>query len=177
MKINIGSLNGTKVQAVTEVLHDYPIFKGVKIVPTQVEVELYGHPKSLEETIQGAMDRAKQAFRDCDYAFGLEGGLMTAPHTKTGFMEVTACAIYDGRQYCLGLSPAFEWPKSVTNFIVKDGMDGSQALKKAGFTDHEKIGAAHGGIWYLTKQRMDRKEYMKPAITMSLIQLENPEHY
>ena len=101
---------------------------------------------------------------------------MEVPNTKTGFMELTACAIYDGKEYHLGLSPGFEWPKKVTELILK-GMDGSQALREAGVTNHPKIGIAEGGIWYLTKGRMSRTDYNKTAVRMALIHLEHPEHF
>lgn len=92
-------------------------------------------------------------------------------------MEVAVCAIYDGKQFHLGLSPGFEWPKSVTDLIVNQGLDGSQALREAGFTDHEKIGTAEGGIWIFTHGKMNRKEYNKLAVMMALIHLENKEYY
>jgi inosine/xanthosine triphosphatase len=118
-----------------------------------------------------------QSFHDCDYSIGIEGGLIEVPGTKSGYMEFGVCAIYDGANYHLGFSPGFEWPTSVTDLIVNKGFDGSSALKEAGFTDHEKIGTAQGGIWILTKGKIDRTEYNKQAVTMALIQLENSEHY
>lgn len=99
------------------------------------------------------------------------------PETKSGYMEVAVCAIYDGLQFHLGLSPAYEWPKTVTNLIVHQKLDGSQALQAAGFTDHEKIGTAEGGVWILTKGKMNRKEYNKIAVMMALIHIENEGHY
>lgn len=56
-------------------------------------------------------------------------------------------------------------------------MDGSQALKEAGFTNHEKIGTAEGGISIFTHGKMNRKEYNRLAVVMALIHLENKEHY
>jgi inosine/xanthosine triphosphatase len=123
------------------------------------------------------MNRARQAFIDTDYSVGIEGGLMAVPYTKTGYMEIGACAIYDGSHFHLGLSPAFEWPKSVADGIIHRGLDGSQAFRDAGFTNHEKIGISHGGIWILTKGKIDRTRYNELAVMMALIHLENKEHY
>jgi len=160
MKINVGSKNTTKIKAVADAVKLYPnIFPKPEITGVDVNVPLYGHPKNLKETVQGAITRAKEAFADCDYSFGLEGGLMEVPFTETGFMEVGACAIYDGKKVHLGLAPAFEWPKKVTNLILGDKTDASQAFKQLGLTHHEKLGAVEGGIiGLLTNNKLTRED-------------------
>src|SRR6266436_10100524 len=111
MKINVGSKNRTKVQAVEDTVKLYPkLFHKPEVVGIDVKIDLFGHPKNIKETVEGAIERAKNAFTNCDYSFGLEGGLMEVPLSKTGFMEVGVCAVYDGKNTYLGLSPAFEWP-------------------------------------------------------------------
>ena len=177
MRVNIGSKNETKIQAITEALKESELFKGAGFCPIDIVTEKFGHPITMDLVVKGAMDRARQSFRGCEYSFGIEGGLIEVPGTKSGYMEVSVCAIYDGQQFHLGLSPGFEWPKSVTELIVKKGFDGSQALRETGFTNHEKIGTAEGGIWIFTHGKMDRKEYNKLAVRMALIHLENKEHY
>ena len=137
----------------------------------------FGHPKSIEETVAGAIDRAKQAYKNHDYGFGIEGGLMKVPHTKSGYMEVPVCAIFDGKQIHIGLSSALEWPKKTMDLILNKGMDGSQAMKAAELTTHEKFGEKEGLIGVLTKGRTNRTEHNKGAIAMALIHLENPELY
>jgi inosine/xanthosine triphosphatase len=177
MKVNVGSKNQTKVQAVTEALQGSTVLKNAKIFPVKVTTEKFGHPITIGLVVKGAIDRARQAFHDCEYSFGIESGLIEVPETKSGYMEVAVCAIYDGTQFHLGLSPGFEWPKSVAELIVNKGLDGSQALREAGFTDHDKIGAAEGGIWIFTHGKMNRKEYNRLAVVMALIHLENKGHY
>ena len=176
MKVGIGSQNKTKVNAVAELLEDYPLFAGAEIEGVKVEIEEFGHPKSLEETVAGAVDRAKQACAGRDYGFGIESGLMEVPQTKSGYMEVAVCAIYDGSQIHLGLSQAFEWPKKVVDMILA-GKDGSQAMKAAGLTEHQKIGEHEGVINVFAKGRTNRTQYNKNAVMMALVHLENPEHY
>ena len=177
MKVGIGSKNKTKVAAISEVLKDYPMFDGAEIFGMEVKIDEFGHPKDLNTVVEGAIDRAKQACVRNDYGFGIEGGLMAVPHTKSGYMEVACCAIYDGKQIHLGLSQACEWPKKVIDFILNKGMDGSQAMKYAGLTNHEKFGEHEGLVGVMTKGRTNRTEYNKTAIVMALMHLENPEHY
>lgn len=119
------------------------------------------------------MNRAKGAFEDCEFSFGIESGLMAVPKTKTGFMDVCVCAIYDGNEYHLGLSSAWEAPKDVTRYMLNEGLDMSQAAVKAGLTDNASIGSAEGLVCIMTKGRLTRKDHAKEAIRMALIHLED----
>ncbi|KKR50642.1 MAG: hypothetical protein UT84_C0009G0029 [Candidatus Curtissbacteria bacterium GW2011_GWA1_40_16] len=179
MKINVGSKNQTKIQAVKDAVILYPnLFPKPQIIGIDVNVELFGHPKSIKETIKGAVERSKNAFNDCNYSFGIESGLMEVPYTKTGFMEVGACVIYDGKDIYIGLSPAYEWPKEVTKMILNGKADASQAFKQLGFTHHKKLGAVAGGIvGVLTEGRITREDFTKYSIIMALIQLEKSEFF
>lgn len=177
MKVGVGSKNKTKVQAVAEILQDYPMFESAEVEGVPVQVEEFGHPKSLKETVEGALDRAKQAWEGNNYGFGIEGGLLEVPYSKTGYVEVTVCAIFDGKETHIGLSSACEWPKAVIDGILNKGLDGSQAMKAAGITKEEKLGENRGFINIVTKGRLDRAKVNKEAVSMALIHLENPEHY
>lgn len=177
MKISVGSKNPTKINAVIEAIKKFDKVKDAEVVSIDVNVETFGHPKTLDETIQGAMNRALAAFQNCDYSIGIEGGLMAVSKTKTGFVEIGACAIYDGKNYHFGFSPAYEWPTEVFDGIYNKGLDGSQAFKAAGLATEEKVGSTVGAIYYLTKGSIDRTEQNKQAVVMALIQIENPEIY
>ena len=176
MKIHVGSKNRTKIQAVADALKLYPrLFPNPEITGINVDIPLFGHPKNLKETIEGARFRARKAFTECDYSFGIEGGLMEVPYAKTGFMETGACAIYDGKKFYLGLAPAFEWPKKVTALIVSNNADGSQAFKQLGLTRNEKLGSQPGGIiGFLTDNKLTREDFTKYSIIMAIIYLEKP---
>lgn len=177
MKIGVGSKNKTKVDAVVAAIADYSMFTTAVVIGVPVEVEEFGHPKNIEETVSGAVSRAKQAWEGNDYGFGIEGGLIEVPYSKTGYMEVAVCAIYDGKGLHLGISPACEWPIRVTDLILNEGLDGSQAMKTAGMTSEQKLGENKGFIDIVTNGRMDRTTFNKLAITMALVHLEHPEYY
>ena len=117
MKVNVGSKNITKVQAVEEALSDFPEFSSAKVVSLAVDSGVHKQPKNIEQTVQGAMNRARNAFKDCDLSFGLESGLIEVPNTKSGYMDITMCAIYDGKNFHLGGSSAFEYPKSMIDLV------------------------------------------------------------
>ncbi len=172
MKIKIGSANKIKVEAAREMLRDYPHLKDAEVFSVEVSSGVADQPKSLEEIVAGAINRAKNAWQDCDYGLGLESGLMAVPNTKSGFMDVCVCAIFDGNECHLGLSSAWEAPRQVMNHMLNDGLDMNQAALKAGFTDNLKVGSAEGLVGIMTKGRLTRKEYTKEAIRTALIHLE-----
>ena len=173
MKVNVGSQNKAKVWAVAEILEEYEQLKDAQVDGIAVGSGVSAQPKSLDETITGAKNRARDAYQNCAYAVGIESGLMHVPQSKSGYMDVCVCAIYDGNEYHIGLSSAWEFPdRSVTNLMVKDGLDMSEAITKAWYTKNPNIGSDEGAIGILTKGRIDRKEYTKQAVRMALIHLE-----
>jgi inosine/xanthosine triphosphatase len=177
IKIKVGTLNPVKLTAVREALQLYPkLFPALELSGMDINSGKFGHPKNIEETVAGAIARAKAAFQECDYSIGLEGGLIEVPHSFSGYMETSVCAIYDGKQFYLGLGPAFEWPKQVTAKILKGEADASMAFKQLGLTKEEKLGAVSGGInGFLTAGRLPREESLKDSVIMAMIYLERPE--
>ena len=173
MKIKVGSKNKAKVEAVAEIIRDYPHLKDSSVRGVEVDSGISAQPKSLDETIKGAMNRARGIFSGCDYSIGLESGLMQVPNTKSGYMDVCVAAIYDGKEFHLGLSSAWEFPdKKITELMLHEGLDMPEAINKAGLTKNPKIGSEQGAIGILTKGRVDRKEYTKQALRTALIHLE-----
>ena len=177
MRVTIGSKNKVKIDAVREMLADYPMFGGAEVEAVETASGVSAQPKNLEEIVRGAENRAKGAFKDCDYSFGIEGGFANVPRTKTGFMQFEVCVIYDGDNFHLGLSSGFEAPREVMRLILEEGLDLSKAANRVGLHPDENIGASIGIINPLTKGRLSRKEYTKEAIRMALIHLENAHLY
>lgn len=174
-KITIGSTNRVKVQALEETLRDYQDLGSYEVCAVDVPSQVSDQPLSLEETVQGAVNRAKNSFKDCDFSVGIESGLFQVPHTSTGYMAITVCAIYDGTECYIGISSAFECPPKITALMVNDGLDMNQAFHKVGLTNDKKLGSSIGAISILTGGRIDRVFRTKEAIVMALIKLERRE--
>lgn len=102
---------------------------------------------------------------------------MEVPYTKTGFMDVCACAIFDGNRFHLGLSSVFEYPIEVTRLVLEEGLDVTEAFNATGLSQNEKLGSAEGAVGLLTGGRITRKDYTKQAIVTAMVHLENPELY
>lgn len=179
MKIAIGSTNPVKVQALEEALQGSHLFPKSQVHSCNVPSGISPQPMSLEETIQGAKNRAKNAFGSSSphLAFGIESGLCQAPGTKSGYLEACVCCIYNGTHYHTGLSCGFEVPPQLLTLILEHKMELAQACFHSGVSSNPNLGAAEGLIGLLTKGRITRKEYTKQAILMALLQLENDELY
>lgn len=172
MKLIVGSLNPVKVSALADMLHSYDHLAQAIVEGRDVPSGVSEQPMTLEETVQGAKNRALAAFEHGDMGIGIESGLMQVPHTKSGHMDVCAVVIYDGEQEHVGLSSAWEAPTAVTDLMVNHGLDMNQAAYKAGLTDNLKVGSAEGLIGIMTKGRSDRKTYTQEALRAALIHLE-----
>jgi inosine/xanthosine triphosphatase len=180
MIIAIGSLNPVKVQAVEETLKEYPGLAHATCVSVSAASEVSDQPMSLEEIIQGAKNRARNAFKEtagCHYAIGLESGLFAAPGTQTGYLESSICCIYNGRQDFIGMSCGFEIPEQILSYVLEKKMDLGQACHASGATQNTKLGSAEGLIGILSKNRITRKDYTKQSIMTALMQIEQAEIY
>jgi len=180
MVIAVGSTNVAKVNAVREAMMESPRFTSTEIVSVETSSDVSSQPMTLQETIQGAKNRAKNAFERCEgcsYSVGIEGGLMETDEAATGYLHISACSIYDGKHHYIGLSTGFEIPPLILELILDKKMDLSQACLKAGISQNTNIGSTEGLIGVLSKGRMNRKTYSKECVLTALLQLENAEWY
>jgi inosine/xanthosine triphosphatase len=168
MNIILGSQNPVKLQAVKEVLKTIPGLAPAEIHAIKADSGVPDQPKGLEETIRGARNRAHQAFAHGQWGVGIESGIIPVPLTRTGFMNLTACVIFDGTKDHTGLGPAFELPREVTEHVMVRGLELDQAVCAAGMTTNARIGYNQGIIGIMTKGRVTRMEYTKPAVLMAL---------
>jgi inosine/xanthosine triphosphatase len=168
MKIILGSKNPVKLQAVQEVIETIPYFAASTIHAIKADSGVPDQPHGLEETIRGAQNRSKEAFTHGDLGIGLESGIIPVPLTQTGYMNLTACVIFDGSSFHTGLGPAFELSLEVTRWVIEQGLELDQAVCAAGMSDNPRIGYDQGIIGIMTKGRVTRMEYSKPAVLMAL---------
>ncbi|MBI2102657.1 inosine/xanthosine triphosphatase [Candidatus Woesearchaeota archaeon] len=172
MNINIGTDNPTKIQALTEVIQEYDLLCAAMVIPSRVDSGVGDQPLTLDQTMLGAQNRAKAAYRNCHFSVGIESGFLEAPLANGGLMEVTVCAVYDGKNVHYGFSSGFNCPEDILAF-VKQGKNLNDAAYLAGYTPNPEVGKAEGIIGVLTRGRVTRKEYTKQALRMALIHVEN----
>ena len=177
MKIVVASENPSKIEAVRDILKDYEILMGAEIFSVKPQSDMVEQPVSWRQIIQGAINRARNAFREeYNYSFGMESGVVQLV-PEIGRFDFGACSIYDGKKEYLGFSCGFEIPRLVQKILEDKWVDLSEACKIAGITTEQKVGAGEGLIGILTGRRVTRKDQIKQAVQMALIGLENPGMY
>lgn len=179
IKISIGTQNAGKISALEKSCRDYPMFENALITPHSVSSLVPDQPVWLEQIVSGAKNRAEWAHKLWEYhiSFGLESGIFAVPHTKSGYLDTTCCAIFDGTNFFIGFSSCFEYPKKMIDSILKDKKEISEIAVEMGFSEDRSFREWQGMIGVLTKNRISRIDYSYQAIQMALLQLENPEHY
>lgn len=177
MRIIVGSTNPVKVDAVREIMPQYPCLASADIDCVSAESGVSGQPKSLEETLAGAVARSRDAWARAglssgDLAFGIESGLLVVPDCASGIMDICACAIFDGRDVHMGISSAFVCPPAVIECMRRDGVEVQEACLRVGITPHADLGRREGLIGVLTRGRVTRKEYTVQAVKSAMIGVE-----
>jgi inosine/xanthosine triphosphatase len=174
MIVGVGTKNEAKVGAVRGLLSEYPFLAHAKVVGREVPSGVSAQPLGWDEIMRGAKNRAKGACEGYDFGFGIESGLIPVPHTKTGLMDVCACAIYDGQEFHLGISSGFEVPFALLELMQVEKLELNEAFKKANLPTNPNV---FGVIESLTNGRVDRIAFTQQAIRNALIHLEHPMLY
>ena len=178
-----GTTNPGKVSAVRRALQAYSKARTWDIVCKKVASGVKDQPTTLEETTQGARNRAvnavsalrashqgTEAHKLPMLGIGIESGLF---EESGNLYDVCACAVWDGEQFHVGFSCAWQLPPSVSKKIAQ-GMDLSQAFQH--ISPDPNIGDKGGAIAVMTGQRLTRPDYTVQAVQMALCAL-NPAHY
>ena len=164
LRVRIGSENPSKIDAVKRVflkIFNFEIqFEGIKVDP-EVPPQPYE-----EDTIKGAINRAKKALGDADYGVGLEAGLFWNDTVKQYF-DKAFCAIVDKYGYMTyGYSGGFVYPPQVIG-MVKKGVEIGVAMEI--LSGIKGIKKKMGAIGYLSKGLIDRRDFNAQAVLMAMI--------
>ena len=108
----------------------------------------------------------------CNYGVGIEAGMYEVKEVETGYMDASICAIYDGKDYYIGFSPSFEYPKTVVERVLKGEELG---LMEDIFGNTAK--GRKGAIGVLTSGRVYRSELEEYAVLMALTKIVSKEIY
>ena len=174
MKITIGSKNPVKINAVKEAFEMF--FDNVDIATKEAESGVPSQPKNIKEIVNGAKNRARNSFNNCDLSVGVEAGIFPINESLTGYMDVCAIAIYDGKDFVgIGFSPSFEYPPSVIKSIFEENMEVSDIFDRI----FNKTNTKHkeGAVGILSHGKYTRKDFIKAGVIMALYPLLNQEHY
>lgn len=166
MKIAIGTKNKAKVGAVEAIVAQY--FADVQFEQVDVASEVSVQPFSNEETRQGAINRARNAFiaTHADVSFGLEGGV----EEINGVMYCCnwgALALKDGT--IISSSGAqFALPETIA-VELRSGKELGPVMDE--YTNVTNIRHHAGAIGIFTNGLIDRKEMFEHIVKLLIGQL------
>jgi inosine/xanthosine triphosphatase len=168
--VNVGSTNPGKVKC-AEIA-----FRKVKVIGFGAPSNVDPQPKGIATTVRGAKNRAIGAYKSarCDFGIGLEAGIIKFPG-RTGWIDMCICALYDGKEFYYGMSPGFEFPKFMVERHFSEGLEIGEILDR--HFNAKNLRHGMGVIGWISKGRMDRIEYMEPAVLMALSTYMNKELY
>src|SRR3954466_149608 len=151
-RITVGSKNPVKLAAVRAVVTR--LAAGVSVDAVQVPSGVPDQPFGDEETIRGAIERARVARQktDSDFGVGLEGGVVEMPD---GSMRTCAWAAVVSRsgRHGVGGSLAMPLPDSVAE-MIRGGMELGHAMDELTAQTNTKHRA--GAVGILTAGLVDR---------------------
>lgn len=154
MIVRVGTAGAMKVAAVRRAFARY--FRGLRVEGVDVPSGVSPQPLSFGEVAKGARNRARGAFRDCDYAVGIEAGIFRMAALSPRPFQITVACVFDGRREGLGAGPFFEVPASIVRRIVK---------------------ADTGTVALVTKGKMTREGLTRDAVMMALAPFVSAELY
>lgn len=187
----IGSKNPVKIKAVQSVFNSFfpnPIFEFHSYdSPSQVSPQPWGN----EETIQGAMNRAKNVkslyLDECKnsnhkitphiFCVGIEAGLIPIPYSLSGYFDVQFCVIIDENGHIsLGSGSGWEYPKSIITELKKDpNLEIGTIMGRLG--NDPDVKNKNGAIGYYTHNRITRPILTEQCVQMALIPFLNTNLY
>jgi len=170
IQIAIGTKNPAKVDAIIQG------FDGTEanFHPTSVSSGVSAQPFSDEETIQGAINRAKSALEKigADLGIGLEGGVV---ETEFGMFLCNWGAIVDQDNDPIIAGGARILLPSEIARELKKGIELGDVMED--FTKQKDIRKAEGAIGIFTNQHVNRKDMFTHVVKLLVGQFEYRKKY
>jgi inosine/xanthosine triphosphatase len=163
-RVAVGSTNPVKLAAARAVVTR--IAPPAAVTPIGVPSGVPDQPFGDEETIRGAVERARAARErlDADFGIGLEGGVVELPG---GAMRTCAWAAVVSRsgRHGVGGSLAMPLPPSVAE-MIRDGLELGHAMDRLSGGSNTKHGA--GAVGILTAGLVDRQAAYEVLVAYAL---------
>ncbi|MBC7107654.1 MAG: inosine/xanthosine triphosphatase [Methanomassiliicoccales archaeon] len=159
--VKVGSDNPVKIRAVRSVMKK--IYSNVIISASKVENHVGEQPWG-EDTLKGAIERAKRAIEDADFGVGIEAGVF---EMKDGLFDVQYCAIIDkiGR-ITIGHGSGFKLPSCIEKDL-RNGKTVGKIFEE--ISETRNIGRKQGAIHFLTKGLMTRQKLTEQCVLAAMV--------
>lgn len=163
VKVIVGSSNQTKLAAVTA------IFPEANIIPTSVSSDVSSQPIGDEETMKGAINRAKNAqqlFTDA-FTIGLEGGVMFLHHQL--YLNNWGALITPDKTIYTAAGARIPLPSSFIQKI-EAGLELSDVMNE--YAQRKNIRHHEGAIGIFTNNHISRTEMFMHIVSLLKGQIE-----
>lgn len=183
--IMLGSTNEAKIRGVQRALADLrasiqgPDLSCLETWTCKAESGVRDEPLGFPMTIEGAQNRAYAAYqrlaRKADMSssatvmlgMGIESGFVEIAPTIFTLYNFDVCALFDGQQYYLGISPGFEYPRQLVQNIFLHRQPFQQARQY--ITTSANVERQSGIIGVIAGSLVDRPEMTRLATRLALI--------
>lgn len=173
MKVMVGSTNPVKVKAAENVFRQWRLH--AEIVGIDVPSGVSEQPMSDDETIRGAVNRAKEVLAsnpEAEYGVGIEGGVTETPYGLY-LCNWGAVAQRDGL-IGVGGGARFLLPDSVKERIYRGeelGLVIDDLMKKQGTSRKE------GAVGFFSRGILNRREMLEQVVITSLMRFIQSDIY
>jgi inosine/xanthosine triphosphatase len=167
VQVAVGSANPVKVAGIGAELGRILKAK-TDVKPFDVGSGVPEQPRGAQ-VLEGARNRARrarEAWPGCDYAIGVEAGLIRYPEERI-HLEAQACVAIDRNGWeTHGWGPGFEYPA----FVAERALRGEMVSQVLGpVANDPRLGSTTGAIGYLTEGRFDRSQLTQMAVLMAFL--------
>lgn len=168
----VASTNPVKIESAR--LGIAALYGTVTAVGIEVESGVSAQPIGTDETLRGAVNRARAARSldsEADFAVGIEGGL----ELIEGSLLAMAWVVMIDRAGTMGMarSGSFVLPREVASLILDEGLELGDADDRVfGQSDSKR---RNGSVGLLTGDVITRADFYAPAVTLALIPFRNPQ--
>ncbi|RLE91768.1 MAG: inosine/xanthosine triphosphatase [Thermoprotei archaeon] len=166
MLVVVGSMNPVKLSGVEKAYRK--VFEDIEVKGVKVSSGVSPQPLSLEETVEGAVNRAKNALKSvegAEHGVGVEAGWVAV---RDSWIDVQVAAIFTkSGELSIGFSPAFPLPKIVVDSVLSESIEMEDIMIR--LTGIDAIGEKEGAIGYFTKNMVKREDLTYYAVLMALL--------
>ncbi len=185
--VAVGTKNPAKIEAVK--LGFTKLFPDIEctVIPADVDSNVGVQPYGFESTIQGAINRAKNAYSTVFHThihtsfqmgIGIEAGMIPVPLTSTGYLDYQFCAVYfSNGSLSVGSGPGFEYPAKIVDKLLNDPSHLEIGTIIAEISGIENTKENEGAIGLLTKNIFRRADILQYSVISALLPLKSPDLY
>ena len=164
VKVVVGSTNIVKIEATRDAFRR--VFGSVEVEGVKVDSGVGVQPFTTEQTLAGALTRAKNALKakKADFGVGIEGGIFV---TSIGAFVNGWVVVTNGKKFGAASTLSVMLPKSVLKLFEENKVKELEEAIEI-ISGVSKPGEKMGAIGVLTNNYLDRKKSFEEAIIAAL---------